>query len=101
MKRLAILIVIGVVLLPSLPSGQSTAPLFSFHSNPWLNLHHFVRAVARGVSASADLSPAERMVWDAAVTFYKPYGQRDVLFDDDMVKIAAVLHQAEGQTTRV
>ena len=28
MKRLAILIVIGVVLLPSLPSGQSTAPLF-------------------------------------------------------------------------
>jgi hypothetical protein len=100
MKRLAIVIAVVILSLPSFPSAQSTkTPLFSFHSNPWLNLHHFIRVVARGGSANADLSPAERMAWDAGVAFYKPYGQRDVLFDEGMVKIAAALHQAEGKTT--
>jgi hypothetical protein len=100
MKRLAIVITVVMLLSPSFPSAQSTTTsLFSFHSNPWLNLHHFIRVVARGVTANADLSPAERMAWDTGVQFYKPYGQRDVLFDEGMVKIAAVLHQAEGKST--
>lgn len=47
MKRFAVLIAAAVLLSSSL-SGQSTStPLFSFHSNPWLSLHHFIRAVAR------------------------------------------------------
>jgi hypothetical protein len=99
MKRLVILIVGWVLLLPSLPSGQSTPPLFSFHSNPWLSLHHFIRAVARQDLTKVEMSPEERTVWNAGVMFYKPYGQRDVLRDDGMVTIAHALHDAERQAS--
>jgi hypothetical protein len=72
------------------------ASLFTFHSNPWLNLHHFVRAVARGEPATAELTAAERQDWDAAVALYRErYAQRDLLFDEGMVGIKAVLRRAE------
>jgi len=80
------------------PAAQQK-PLFSFHSNPWLNLHHFVRSVARGGPAPAELSERERAQWTAGVEFYKPYVPRDLLFDEGMVAIKYALRGAEGKTS--
>ena len=70
------------------PAAQSNA-LFSFHSNPWLNLHHFARASARGGVQPA--SRTRKAQWAAGVEFYKPYAARDLLFDDGMVNIKSAL----------
>jgi hypothetical protein len=80
------------------PAAQQK-PLFSFHSNAWLNLHHFVRANARGGPAPTGLTPDEQKQWAAGVEFYKPYAARDVLRDNGMVAIASALRGAEGKTT--
>jgi len=80
------------------PAVQPSA-LFAFHSNPWLNLHHFVRLSARGGPAPAGLTEDESRVWAAGVDFYKPYGQRDLLFDTGMRDIKSALRGAEGKTT--
>jgi hypothetical protein len=96
-KRFAVLIAAAALFSSSL-SGQSTpTPLFSFHSNLWLSLHHFIRAVARQDLTKVEMSSQERVVWNAGVMFYKPYVQRDVLLDDGMVTIANALHGAEGK----
>lgn len=92
----AILATFGVV-ASALPATQRK-PLFTFHSNAWLNLHLFVRLAARGVLAQAELSEQERAQWVAGVEFYKPYGQRDVLFDQGMVDIGTALRRAEGKS---
>ena len=80
------------------PAAQSNA-LFAFHSNPWLNLHHFVRVSARGGPAPTGLSEAESREWTAGVEFYKPYAARDLLQDDSMVAIKSALRDAEGKTS--
>ena len=87
---------------PLRDSGLSPAaqqkPLFSFHSNAWLNLHQFVRLAARGVAAEADYSsPEERAQWAKGVEFYAPYAKRDLLFDQGMVDIGTALRRAEGK----
>jgi hypothetical protein len=79
------------------PAAQQK-PLFSFHSNAWLNLHHYVRSNARGGPAPNSLTEAERAQWAAGVEFYKPYAARDVLRDDGMVAIASALRGGEGRT---
>jgi hypothetical protein len=81
-----------------LPSAQQK-PLFSFHSNAWLNLHHYVRASARGGGGPVGLSDEQQPQWQAGVAFYKPYAARDVLSDDGMVAIASALRDAEGKTS--
>jgi hypothetical protein len=98
----AILAFAGMALAVQLtPAPQE--PLFAFHSNPWLNLHHFVRLAARGgvpgEAAPAGLFGEERTQWTAGVEFYRPYAQRDLLFDDGMVAINDALHGAEGKAT--
>ena len=55
------------------PVNAQSKALFTFHSNPWLNLHHFLRAAARGAPVTAALSADERATWNATVEFYKPY----------------------------
>ena len=80
------------------PAAQQK-PLFSFHSNAWLNLHHYVRAAARGGPAPTGLTGDEQKQWAAGVEFYKPYAARDVLRDDGMVAIASALRGAEGKNT--
>ena len=87
-----------VALASALPAAQPK-PLFSFHSNPWLNLHHYVRAVARGGTAATGLSPDEQTQWTAGVEFYEPYVPRDLLLDDGMVAIKKALRDAEGKTS--
>lgn len=99
MRPFAVLIAVAVLFASSL-SGQSTStPLFAFHSNPWLSLHHFIRAVARKDLTKVEMSRDERMVWNAGVMFYKPYVERDVLRDDGMVTIANALHGAEDKAS--
>jgi len=98
-KRLTVLIAAAVLFSSSLSGQSKPTPLFSFHSNPWLSLHHFIRAVARQDLTKVEMAPQERMVWNAGVMFYKPYVQRDVLSDAGMVTIANALHGAEGKAS--
>jgi hypothetical protein len=79
--------------------AQSTA-LFTFHSNPWVNLHHFVRASARVSSpAPAGLSEDEAKRWAAGIEFYKPFAARNLLTDEGMVEIKGALRGAEGKAS--
>jgi hypothetical protein len=78
------------------PDAQQK-PLFTFHSNAWLNLHHYIRAAARGGPPATGLNDEEQKQWAAGVEFYKPYAARDVLRDDGMVAIASALRGAEGR----
>jgi len=79
------------------PAAQQPPRLFTFHSNAWLNLHHYVRAGARGAPPPAGLTGEDQKQWMAGVEFYKPYANRDVLRDDGMVAIASALRAAEGK----
>jgi len=99
MKRVAVLIAAAVLFSSSLSGQSKSTPLFTFHSNPWLSLHHFIRAVARQDLTKVEMSREERMAWNAGVMFYTPYVQRDVLRDAGMVTIANALHGAEGKTS--
>jgi hypothetical protein len=84
---------------PHFPAAQQK-PLFSFHSNAWLNLHHYVRSNARGGPAPTGLTDEERAQWAAGVEFYKPYVNRDLNADEGMVAIKTALRGAEGKTAR-
>jgi hypothetical protein len=88
----------AIAIVRGRPMAQADA-LFAFHSNPWLNLHHFVRAAARGGPAPTGLSEEDSRQWAAGVEFYKPYGQRDLLFDEEMRNIKTALRSAEGKTS--
>src|SRR5213592_3451092 len=94
-----LLLLASVVAIATMrPAAQSNA-LFTFHSNSWLNLHHFARVSARGGPAPTDLSEEESRQWAAGVEFYKPYAARDLLSDDGMVDIKNALRGAEGKTS--
>jgi hypothetical protein len=76
----------------SAPAPAPAPRLFDFHSNFWLNLHHFARAAGRGLPAPAELTADERAAWDKGVAFYREhYSDRDLLFDDGMVRIKETL----------
>jgi hypothetical protein len=92
------LLLASVAIATMRPAALSNA-LFSFHSNPWLNLHHFTRASARGGPLPTGLSDEESRQWSAGVEFYKPYAARDLLFDDGMVDIKSALRGAEGKAS--
>jgi len=86
MSRCLFLLASVVAIAAIGPAAQSNA-LFTFHSNPWLNLHHFARASARGGPAPTGLSEEEGSQWAAGVEFYKRYAARDLLLDVGMVDI--------------
>jgi hypothetical protein len=99
MSRCLFLLLASVVAIAAMrPAAQSNA-LFAFHSNPWLNVHHFARASARGGPTPTDLSEEESRQWAAGVEFYKPYAARDLLRDDGMVDIKSALRGAEGKAS--
>jgi hypothetical protein len=97
----ALFVAAAVAIAPLRPTAQSNSSntLFAFHSNPWLNLHHFLRASARGGPAPEGLSEEESRHWAEGVGFYKPYAARDLLADDGMVAIKSALRGAEGKAT--
>lgn len=84
-----------------LTAWRAAPPLFAMQSNFWINLHHFLRVVARGMPVNVSMTAEERAVWDAAVTAYKPYAQRDLLFDEGMVAIKEALRRASNDAAPV
>lgn len=102
MSRSLVLLVVSVMAIATAgPAAQSkpSTPLFTFHSNAWLNLHHFARANARGGWEPAGLSVEENQRWAEGVAFYKPYVPRDLLGDEGMVAIKGALRAAEGKAS--
>ncbi len=85
--------IVAVALLAACATTRAPQ-LFTLQSNFWVNLHHFVRVVARGMPAEGALTADERAVWDKAVETYRQrYVNRDLLFDDGMVAIKETLRQ--------
>jgi len=101
MKRLLLGVLVAASACVTTAPGPATAPvLFTFHSNLWVNLHHFARAAGRGLPVDTDWSPGERATWDSGVAFYRQhYSNRDLLFDDGMIAIKSALRAEEGQAT--
>jgi hypothetical protein len=93
-------LITAVACASAVPPPAPERPPFAFQSNFWLNLHHFARAVGRGMPAPAELSAAERSTWDEGVAFYRDrYSERDLLFDVGMVKIKEALRGVGGTTS--
>jgi hypothetical protein len=90
------LITVFIAVASAMPDAQQKT-VFTFHSNAWLNLHHYVRSVARGAPGPGGLTESEQKDWAEGVEFDKPYATRDVLRDDGMVAIASALRAAEGK----
>lgn len=100
MKRKGIALLLVAALGCSVATTTREQRFFSFHSNFWLNLHHFVRLVGRGAPVTAALSEEERATWDRAVAFYRAqYVERDLLHDDVMSAIRLALRDAEGKAS--
>lgn len=113
-------VIVGMALGSGEPAGLGLEPgeevlrteHFSFHSDPWMNLHHFlyqwVRAEA-GLGSGrqavevpergdiARLDAGERAAWDAAVAFYgRELAERSYLFDDLMLRLKGELASLGG-----
>ena len=80
------------------PAGQTDA-LFEFHSNPWLNLHHFLCAQGQRAAPPADMPDAERSAWNEGIASYARYAKRNPLFDEELLKIKEALRHLETGTT--
>jgi hypothetical protein len=52
LRVFAVILETLVLVASALPATQQQKPRFTFHSNAWLNLHQFVRLVARGISGA-------------------------------------------------
>lgn len=82
---------------------------FVFHSDPWINLHHFLYEWARNVperqpgdrrravevtkqTQLGDLNEGEQRAWERAVDFYRErLIARDLLFDRDLIALRGQL----------
>jgi len=99
MARILVLLFASVVAIAGMNPAAQAKSLFTFHSNAWLNLHHFVRAAARGGPTPTALPDEESRRWAEGVEFYKSYATRDLLLDDGMADIKSALRAAEGKPT--
>jgi hypothetical protein len=87
-----------VLLVAQSTGAQARQPeLFDLQSTFWMNLHHYLHALARPAGALKEAIPAsadaeERQRWAEAVNHYKSqYGKRSLLFDDELVRIKQAL----------
>jgi hypothetical protein len=87
----------AIVAAPGRPAAQQ--PLFTFHSNAWLNLHHLLWVRNERVAPPADMSDAERTAWNDGRSSYAPYRTRNLLFDRDLLEIKEALRTAEAATS--
>ena len=96
--------------------GAVETPLFSFHSNFWVNLHHFLYMTARaraGLDANraavglvlgdtvgfGTLTRDQRDGWAAALAHYgRAVAPRDILFDSSLVAVNDRLAELEAAT---
>jgi len=103
----------------STPKPAAARQLFEFHSDFWVNLHHFLYITARArqgldvtrastTRALADtegfskLTSSEQTEWQTAVAYYESkLARRDLIFDRDMVAIGNQLdHVASAAQLR-
>ena len=88
--RLVLALATAVITIVSAPA-TAQAPLFDFHSAFWVNLHHYLHALARSGSPLNESLPdsataSERAVWATAVANYRErFGRRSLLFDTELV----------------
>lgn len=80
------------------PAPQADA-LFEFHSNPWLNLHHILWARGEPATPPADMPDTERSAWSEGLASYAPYAKRNLLFDEELVKIKESLRTVEARAS--
>jgi hypothetical protein len=73
--------------------------LFSFHSNPWMNLHHILWSRGKGAPLPPDMEEADRKVWEAGIQAYAPWSKRNLIFDDELVAIKEALRTAGEKET--
>jgi hypothetical protein len=73
--------------------------LFSFHSNPWINLHHILWSKGEGALLPSDMPEAERAAWTQGIEFYTPYSKRNLIVDDELIAIKEALRTAEGRAS--
>lgn len=116
LSRLAVLGSLGLLLALLAPASHGQAidsiygplPVFEFHSNFWVNLHHFVyheakaRDLAKDARAAAaksgapvlkqspgsqvSLTPAEQKIWEDAIAYYTAnYINKDLLVNIDLI----------------
>jgi hypothetical protein len=94
----------------------TTTERFEFHSDPWINLHHFLYHWAResrGLgdgrqhvsvaerSSPAMLAPAERAAWDSAVEFYRTAVAERSHFQPRMLELKRALLELHGDVRRM
>jgi hypothetical protein len=92
------LLACAIAMVQGRPLAQADA-LFSFHSNAWLNLHHILWSKGEGAPLPADMPEAERTAWAAGIELYAPYSRRNLIFDDELLRIKEALRTAEGRTS--
>lgn len=89
-----------LLLAPSTDALGRQQPLFDLHSAFWMNLHHYLHALARpalplSVTLPSNAAARERQQWVAAVDHYRvQYGKRSLLFDEEMLRIKQELGTA-------
>ena len=84
---------ITILTLFALPRIAGAQDLFDVHNAFWMNLHHYLHALARSNEPLVEDLPAgatanERAQWTAAVDFYRSrFGKRSLLFDNGLLTI--------------
>lgn len=93
--RILTLACVLLVAQPAAPHAQT--PLFDFHSAFWMNLHHYLHALARPNeplldALLVDATAEERKQWSAAVDYYRVhYGKGSLLFNGELRRIGQEL----------
>jgi hypothetical protein len=79
---------------PVAPAVAVDAPVFVFQDSFWINLHHFVRAESRRQARHlplelplAELTSEERTAWETALTAYADLAERNLVFDESLVRL--------------
>ena len=96
-RQCAVLVACAIAIARPRPTAQADA-LFSFHSNPWLNLHHILWSRGDGAPLPADMPEADRTAWAAGIELYAPYSKRNLIVDDELIKIKEALRTTEEKT---
>lgn len=103
MNRAIILAILLVFAAPTAAEEVAVTPQFVFHSDPWVNLHHFLYHMARNsvlreeklfgrvrtypADREVDLPDEDRAVLNEVLVVYAGYGREHILFDERLLRI--------------
>ncbi len=115
MTALRILAVAGVILMTAVGLGAPRSEVvatqyFAFHSDPWINLHHFLYQWTRAdlelatgrqlvrvpERSSVSLDPADAAVWEEALAYYREELAERSHFNREMLEFKAALLDMDG-----